>query len=514
MKTSMFLKLLALALALLMLVPALVACGDSGEETTTAAGDSGTGNGSNTTNNGGNKPNPTNYRNLDGYQYKAYICTNTDNASFPVDDFYVAEAKEDSISYAVVDRNTTIEDRYNCKIFKVDSNGDQFNEMETFYRGGVKYEMAALRDVHAASCATSAFLRDINSLEHLQLDEDYYDQNSRQQLGIAGKLYFFNGDFNKSIMDSTYVTLFNKNMLADYANFKDPYELVRNGEWTLDEMMTMANTATSVQGDRIVADATLGDKVGYFGYGYDGLVFFYGAGERITTTDTNGNVSLTVNSQTADGVITKIYDLMNRKAVHTSYPQGGGGVRNKSFLSGNTLFTTLILWDVRTQIYKSETLNFTYGILPTAKYSATDTAGQKTDYHCIVQFNNGTAALWSVPEMCNDIEKASFMLEVIASMSSASEEGSTMDAYYRNTLKLGAAQDAESIEALDVVRNSLCYDIALLYKWGDFDSFIKSINDSASMPSLSTKYAQDGMKAEVAMEKTISSFKNPSAPKN
>ncbi len=507
MKASMFLKLLALALALLMIVPALVACNGGGEDTTTAGNDGGTGNGGNTTTaDSGNTPIPSNYRNLDGYKYKAYVL----GRGFVVDDFALEEAKEDSISYAVVDRNTTIEDRYNCRILKDNSTADQFNEMETFYRGGVKYEMAALLDLSAASCATSAFLRDVNSLEHLRLEETYYDQNARQQLGVAGKLYFFNGDFNKSIMDSTYVTLFNKNMLADYSDFKDPYELVRSGEWTLDEMMTMAQTATSVQEGHTKADATLGDKVGYYGYYYDGTVFFYGAGERISTTNENGEVSLTVKSETADKVITKIYDLMNRKSVHPTYPEGAGGDRNKAFLTGNTLFTTMILWDVRTQIYKAENISFSYGILPTAKYSATDTAGKRTDYHCVVQLGNNTAALWSVPVVCEDVEKAAFMLEVMASMSDASVEGSTMDAYYRNTLKLGAAQDMESVEALDVVRNSICYDIALLYKWGDFDSFIRLINQQSSMPNLNQKYAQDGMKAEVAMERTISSFKNPS----
>ena len=51
-----------------------------------------------------------------------------------------------------------------------------------------------------------------------------------------------------------------------------------------------------------------------------------------------------------------------------------------------------------------------------------------------------------------------------------------MDAYYTRTLRYTAAQNSESRETMDIIKNSMVYDIAILYDWGGWTSVLEDIN--------------------------------------
>ena len=55
-------------------------------------------------------------------------------------------------------------------------------------------------------------------------------------LEVNGKMYFAMGDINITDNDATYSTLFNKEIIAEFPDMPDLYELVEEGSWTLDKL--------------------------------------------------------------------------------------------------------------------------------------------------------------------------------------------------------------------------------------------------------------------------------------
>jgi hypothetical protein len=170
---------------------------------------------------------------------------------------------------------------------------------------------------------------------------------------------------------------------------------------------------------------------------------------------------------------------------------------DQNFLTGELLFMDCSLFEIRTEIYPFA--EFEYGILPCPIYEE----GQ--DYHSVIYFNNW-AHLWTLPNMLENTEYAERLLEIMAVYSSFS--GSTMDAYYERTIYLNAARDNGSRQVLDVIRQALVYDIALIYDWGGLERTLNLLATEATNPYGS---AVNGIEATVnpKIQDTIEQLRNP-----
>ncbi|MBQ8310984.1 MAG: hypothetical protein IJX80_08240 [Clostridia bacterium] len=550
MKTAM--KVLALALVLLMLVPFVVACGGSGDGTTTTQGDNNkpenptdsgdettsdvdvttdpgnvtTDPGNVTTDPGHNTSSddpgaivPPEPMDLDGYNYKAYVrMKQSGNGSFFCEDFWVETSSTDALSYAVYERNKTVEDVYNCRIRQYDATTKgMYDEMTRFYFNDEKYELSILLGSAAATCATVNLLKDIYSLEEIKLEHSTYDQNSIDQFTMGNKLYYFSGDMNISPLDSAAVTIFNPDLFGKYdfveecdnEAYDDLYEMVADGTWTVASMMEMAEIVkVDSANDGGTLSAADGDTVGYFSYSATPMYYWYGCGARVSELDLDGGYpSLVFGAQGGNSaeVFNFLYSQINNQQPGKQWiPNGGGSTRNSEFMTDQLLFTDIIIWDIRKILHPQDKAR--YGILPIPKYNA-----EQSRYYDVVYWPYNTTHLWSIPNKCNDISKASYVFHVLA-VYSAMADG-TMDAYYTKTLELSVARDAGSRATLRIVRDSVTYDIFLLYNWGDFIINLIEGIDNAASNQYGDQVTADNLDAAVAdMELTLERFKNPVDP--
>lgn len=552
MKTAM--KLLAFVLVLVMLVPFVVACGggnegtsttakqeenkNPGDDTTVPGGDDTTVPGGDVTTVPGNPdsdnvttdPNSGNQTtapttnpggdfdgiSLDGYRYNAYVRVKSGNPAFFCEDFWVESASNDALSYAVYDRNKTVEDLYDVRIRQFDSEGDQYSEMTRFYFNDEQYELAILLGESAAICATTNLLVDIYSLEPIKLEHDTYDKNSIKEFTMGGKMYYFNGDMNISPLDSAAVTIFNPDLFAKYdfveecqnEAYDDLYEMVQEGKWTVSALMEMAEVVNiDAAGDGGTLVAADGDQVGYLEYAATPMYYWYGCGARVSELDEDGYPSLVFGSQGSNSaeVFNFLFDhLNNQQADKTWIPNGGGGVRNSEFMTDALLFTDIIIWDIRKVLHPQDKAR--YGILPLPKYNE-----EQERYFDTVYWPYGTTHLWSVPAKCKDLENAAQVLHILAVYSHMTD--GTMDAYYVKTLELSVARDAGSRATLRIVRDSVTFDIFLLYNWGGFiQNLIEGLDTSASN-QYGDQVTAGNLDAAIAeMELTLDRFRNPVDP--
>ena len=463
---------------------------------------------------------------MGGYTYRAYVRKNAGsdtiddqmangNNRFYCIDFWVEEdeREQDAISYAVYNRNSKIEAEYNCKIRQVPSNGSQIEHLTASYANGDGYDLTIISAKPAAQAATRNLLRNIKEMKHVDLTNPSFDQNSINELSVADKLYFLSGDMNVSTLEIAGLSVVNMDFYADLvdsivelfegdADYANVYNLVTAKKWTMETMMKIATMAnidfdTSDGSDLSVVDK--GDTIGYHQYFYSTLWYFYASGGRITTKNEDGLPELTIQSERNQNLANYIYDHLNHVISAPWIPHANSATLNNNFLTGQVLFMDCALFEVRMEIYpRSE---FEYGILPCPLYE------EGGDYHSVAYFNNW-AHLWAIPCMTANEEYAERMLQIMAVYSSL--EDSTMHAYYDRTVYLNAAPDNGSRQVMDVIRQSIVYDIALLYDWGGLEKMLESLSFESYNPYGG---AVSGIEAAVnpMIEETIEQLRNPSA---
>ncbi|MBQ8311394.1 MAG: hypothetical protein IJX80_10330 [Clostridia bacterium] len=386
--------------------------------------------------------------------------------------------------------------------------------MTKFYYNNEKYELAILLGADAAVCATASLLQDIQSLEAIQLTHQAYDQNSVKQFTVGGKLYYVSGDMNIAALDSAAVTIFNPDLFAkhDFTTlcgneaYDNLYEMVADGTWTISAMLEMAE-AVNVDTDKDgILNASKGDTLGYFSYSATPMYYWYACGARVSEIDSaSGYPTLTFGAESDRELFNFLFDSINTKAEGNEWLQnGGGGYRNSEFMTDSLLFTDIILWDVRKVLQPQDKAN--YGILPTPKYNEA-----QERYYDLVCWPYGTTWLWSVPVMCNDTDKASFLFHLMAQYSNAPD--GTMDAYFEKTLCKTIASDADSRESLQTIRDSLTYDFFLLYNWGGFiQNLIEGLDTAESNLYEETVTEANLANAIIDMNLTLNRLKNPVPP--
>ncbi len=503
-----------------MVVPTLAACGGEEQETTTNKTD--VNNKPNkdpdqTTSGDGTQKDP-NYIapiDMDGYVFKALVRSkdvgsNTienGNAGFSTEDFWVAQESNDALSFAVYMRNMSIQEDFNCRIAQIDQHESMYQQLKDAFQNSETYEATVILAKHAAAAATSNLLRDINAMEYIDLTSASYDQNSIRELSMGGKLYYLSGDMNISTMDNANASVVNMvlfNSLKDafmeaYNDelFTDPYAMVAEGVWTMDNQLTMAEIANVDvnKGDGALSHKN-GDTVGYFQYGAAPLYYFYASGARISQLDEDGYPEIVIKDDLAHDTYDFLYKEYNTISKPWM-PRGFESDRRPAVLSGQVLFFDYLLWDVRKTLYTQA--EFEYGLLPLPMMEA----GQDR-YYSTMYFQN-CVNLWAMPAMCANQEYSQRMLHIMAVYSS--KKDSTMDAYYQKTMYMTVAINPGSREALNTVKGSLVYDIALLYDWGGYTDVLLDIGTATSNQYANRTSNIDAATAE--MELTLEKFKNP-----
>ena len=461
----------------------------------------------------------------DPYIYRAYVRSNYDspntmedgNPAFYCEDFWVPMLSNlpDALEYAVYSRNLEIEETYNVKIKQVPQTGNMVAELRAFYQNGDTFDLTIILAKSAAQAATENLLRDIRSMEHIDLSHEAYDQNSIRELSMGGKLYYLSGDMNISTMDCAGSTAVNLTIYEDLTEaiielfdndtmWADIYNIVKTKKWTMENMLKIVEIATV---DADTTDGDLGnspeDRLGYCQYATDTLGFFYGAGGRISNINEEGYPEFVIQDQDNQDIFDYLFANFNKYNSNLGIPYGWSGLINGNFMDkGNTLFVGMGFWTARKILYEKGT--FPYGFLPTPLYEEGD------DYHSFVYFYN-TVHLWAIPNLVGDEYRSQVMLQILAAYSNVEKPGSTMDAYYTRTLYFSiAGPEPGSRDVMSIIKDSIVYDIAVLYNWGGWVNALQTLGEK-TYNEYASLVDQLHSTAEPQLEATIDAFKNPEA---
>ncbi len=456
-------KLLAFALAVLMLAPSVVSCGGKEAVTTTGTTQS-------------TEPEQTAEELptllpegtwFDGYTFNILVSGNFNNNDFKSDD------TENAVNQAKYKRVSSIQEKYGAgieynDIIKFGSSGGAgagYAELQKSYQtASYDYDAAMVGTYDVSTAAYSGFLTDLNSdeMKYIDLTKSWWDQRANESLEIDGKMYYTTGDISLTDNIITNCIMFNKELVKSTESMRDPYEMVQNNEWTWDNFSSEVKKVTEdVNGDDIMDQ---NDKYGLLTWNDAFLAAFSSARESFARINDQNEIELSVYSQGSVAMVNKYIDLI----------RDGNSVYNYQVLGQNQWDTTRVaMFDNNQVAYSMTTFNTVpkhrdsntdFGILPFPKFSAEqEMYGHLVSaYHC--QF-------LCVPYYVDNAERTSGIIEELA------YEGkkSLTPAYYEQTLVGQYVRDDESVDMLDIIFASAMYDIGIYYKLGGLSSSVMTM---------------------------------------
>lgn len=313
-------------------------------------------------------------------------------------------------------------------------------------------------------------LGDIKSNDYIDLSQSYWDQQIVRDLTIDGKTYFVNGDAIVTDDEVTMGVFFNKqlaedNHLAEGYGAASLFEIVKNGDWTLDVMYEMAAEVAADNGDVGMEWSADSDDIwGINGQLYDASSLLASTGNTMTRIE-NGVPILTIDEEKNINAFDKIMNIYrDDKVVALAEVNGetfGSGSEDKYdqvvkiMASGKALFTTHYVGTVSNHDIRNA--NIRYGILPSPKLDQ-----NQEDYI-------STATVWWCTAMAIPVTNVQNFDATCYAMEALAYYGQQMltPEYYERTLKnKRLPENDDSPEMLDIIFRNRVYDAGMVYNFG------------------------------------------------
>ncbi len=399
-------------------------------------------------------------------------------------EIYAEEENGEAINDAVFRRNAYVEDKYDVKITETAADDTVEAVRSSVQSADQAFRVVMIRPNRAITAAADGLLCNLFTVPHINLTAPWWDVNAVETLPVCGKLYFVTGDINIMDNNSVWTAMFNKKLYTDYG-LAFPYEAVKNGTWTLDRFLTDAKVGgKDLDGDGVMTEK---DQYGLIMAKENIYPLIVAGGQRITQTDKNGSPALAPDIETIHTLIDKIIKATSDESLtlFAERYQGKGyanvwsEVMRESFRQGRVL------------LYVSGSLSSTYlrdmedefGILPLPKKDEA-----QSDYH--TWMNNNNSSTFAIPVSNDKLEMTCVISEALAARSMTT----LTPAYYEITLSGKVARDADSVEMLTIILNSVVFDLANIYDFGG----INGIFSNGSMTGENTFASDWASKVEAA----------------
>ena len=279
------------------------------------------------------------------------------------------------------------------------------------------------------------YMVDYYSLDYVNLDRPWWDQNYQEGRSVNGKMVTAVNSMMITHMDSVLAMLYNKTLATNY-KLPDLYQIVRDGDWTIAKWAELSKDVTT----DLDGDGAFTDNDQYAFVGLDGIGRL-GSGVRIVTIakDANDTPVLQLESPRVVEQITKLreYAVSYEQEIYDPRKDtnnGGDGDRAvfRLFLNDQALFYVHGLGAVQ----QFRDMKSDFGVLPTPKLDE-----EQEDYFIAPD----TTKCIAIPAVASDIDRTAIILEAMA------YEGYTYlrPRYYESMLQSKYLRDEESIEMMD-----------------------------------------------------------------
>lgn len=255
-----------------------------------------------------------------------------------------------------------VEGLYNCKITPTYVEAGQiFTQVQPELAAGEKaYDLICTTQWGIGFFIGGNYLMDLNELD-VDWDQPYWNQNVLASTTVDGKTYAGGGPF---IFDSssTWMIYFNQ-AIWEELELPDPYQMVRDGKWTMDRMTEYATLAKRDQdGDGQVSSEE--DRWGLITAEGDFIrSTLMAQGAHYFDTDESGRIKLACDNDHAFSAVENLKDLMTMSGSFLNQKGVEETVRIELFMNGNTLF-----YSYMPGVETLKDMEDDWGVLPLPKF--------------------------------------------------------------------------------------------------------------------------------------------------
>ncbi len=362
----------------------------------------------------------------------------------------VEELTGEVLDDAVYNRNLKLENDLNIVISVPTKDLYDLNaEILRVVRAGDNvYDIAYLKADASADILAEKAVYNLYDVGKLQLDEPWYDRYVKDGLTVDDKLYFItnaNQLMATSLLTSMY---FNKSVLQKNG-LEEPYDLVREGKWTLDAVYDYVNAAANMGTQQSFewdenGDATYGMVL------HNGMYrnMFCGTGEKIVTTDENGKPQYNKADDRFYAVLEKMSKAANVKDGF-AISQHDCDCSN-AFQDGKVLFR---YYELRQILSAFRDMESDYGVVPSPKFDE----AQDSYYSMTSQ----QTAVMSIPVTNTDLERTGTIVDYMSYLSYSDLWPAFIDRSVTNK----GLRDEDSVEMLGIIRSTTIIDMGMVYGW-------------------------------------------------
>lgn len=400
------------------------------------------------------------------------------------DDLTVEGETGEVLNDAVYTRTKIVEEKYKVEV-KVTPVADPTSTISKSVKAGDdEYQLIQEKLVFMSeTLAAQNLLYDFGTIDSINLDAPWYNQNAIKDLSINKKVTVLGGDISVSDKSGVIMAVFSKKLTVDYG-IENLYSTVKDGKWTLDKLYELiVQTTVDLNGDG--AYTIQEDQWGLACEDYAGWMLSVASGNRLANLDDNGTPYMTCAAEKSVNDYEKIKKVLYEKQgrVNVATPQEHEGV----FIENRCLFSVGML----SQFTAIRSMDEDFGIIPLPKQDET-----QKDY--ITTISPWVSRFIAMPATCGNPEMVGAVIDAMSRESA----NTVVPAYYENLLNLKIARDEESVDMLKMIFGSVVYDIGSVFNWGDiWNEQMRFI--SGKKEDYFGDYDRISGKVEAALAKTI-----------
>ena len=402
-------------------------------------------------------------------------CAHTEYSSFYNPD---PDKKGDIIAEATEKRNAAVEDRFDVtfKWLTGDGTADaaRRTELSNNILAGERVDLVNHVSTYLTAMIPAGCFVDIANVNSDIIDysKPWYHSYVNENLKIDGRLYGVSNWFEFSTITRGTVIFFNMEM-AENHGVGDLYQIVRDGDWTYEKMMEIAESVGSdLNNDGVYDD---NDRYGLASQQDCWFQQVYTTGYQFVKETEDGSLAVSYIDDrlvNAFDTVQKIY----KSNWYQSFKNYGETARDISimyegFNSDRILFLLRFISDTSAQALRD---GGKFGILPTPKFTKEQQYGTAT-----------LPTMSCVPVTAGSVRTSAIILDALAS----NTYKYTRPAYFDVALSYKYVNDAESREMLDIAFANMHCDFGYMYMYSGFGSEIPmTLSRAANLASWIATY--------------------------
>ena len=335
------------------------------------------------------------------------------------------------------------------------------------------YDLAMPRAMRAHSIVANGSVYDMANRPYINFNNSYYNQDSVETYTAKGHTFFITGDFATLDKETAFILYFNKELLGGEEATEELYQLVRDGKWTLDKLVTYASAAFKDDGDGRLGN---NDTYGLYTTSLTKYYEYFGV-KQAGVDDSTGEWEITLNDPKVNDIVAAIIGTNTSKWARTS---GGALINSWPESSTNPRYAIkegMLLFHNEVIQYIPRLLSENVGIVPFPMLNE-----EQGEYYVPCSAQHPT--LMCVPKTTSDRDMSDYFVDVLAWTGSEY----VMKAYYDNMSETLGDQEMEIMQ--NYIIPNISYDAGAAIGWNTLIGGVISESFNGNKNNFDEAYAE------------------------